>query len=271
MSDEYDILLGRIECFFKGGIGPTHSALSRVFEDLGIGDDYKYSPGVAGPSKQKRIRAAFRLAQRRPEIREGFIRKIIALLVLNGDLEERDAESRVKLAEALAMCGFELTEHNQIESIGPVDLSVTGRAALEEQLKRLNRSTDDPALLLGVAKELIESIYKFVLEEIGTGVQKNSSFRQLQHLAMDRLQILPQSVDVDRPGGKPLREIYQSAMTLAGAINELRNEQGTGHGRTLPTAVSPEDAIFVIKLASLLAEMLLEKLDRATGTASVSL
>jgi hypothetical protein len=46
---------------------------------------------------------------------------------------------------------------------GVIDLSTGGRAALDEQLKRLQRSTDDPGQLLGSAKDLLEAVTKFVL------------------------------------------------------------------------------------------------------------
>ena len=55
------------------------------------------------------------------------------------------------------------------------------------------------------------------------------------HLARERLGLLPQQVDTSQPGGPQIRKIVQSAWTLAEQVNELRGLQGTGHGRTLPS------------------------------------
>lgn len=49
------------------------------------------------------------------------------------------------------------------------------------------------------------------------------------------------------------------------AINELRNDHGTGHGRTLPTGVSVDAARFMIRQATMVAEMLLAAHDRQMG------
>ena len=62
--------------------------------------------------------------------------------------------------------------------------------------------------------------------------------------------------------------IYQSAKTTALTINELRNLQGTGHGRTLPTGISTETGQYVIREATHVAELLLSTHDRQMGRAT---
>ena len=43
-------------------------------------------------------------------------------------------------------------------------IAVEGRPAIEDQLKRLRRATEDPALMIGTSKEMLESTAKYVLE-----------------------------------------------------------------------------------------------------------
>ena len=264
-----DYLVGRINDFFQSGSGPTHSKLSQVFSEIGVDDGYHFSPDGDSPTKQTRILDAFRKLERKLEQSALLLSKLVNLLRLNGDLTLISNSKRNGLVEALNENGWTLSDSNSLETSVPVNLATAGRDSLQEQLNRLNRSTDDPALLLGTAKELIEAIYKFVLEEIGTGVPKNYKFQQLQYLALDRLQMLPDNVDATKPGGAQLRAIDQGARDLAQQINELRNLQGTGHGRTLPTGVTKEAAMFVIRQGGLLAEMLLVQLDISTGRAKV--
>lgn len=92
-------------------------------------------------------------------------------------------------------------------------------------------------------------------------------FEPLLHLATARLGLQPRFVDVSQPGGKQLRAIYQSAKTAASTINELRNLQGAGYGRTLPTGISKETGRYVIREATHVAE-LLSTHDRKMGPGS---
>jgi hypothetical protein len=72
--------------------------------------------------------------------------------------------------------------------------------ALDEQLTRLRRASDDPALLIGTAKEMLESVAKFVLEENGFPIDARMDFNGLWQLARERLGVLPQQVDQSIPG-----------------------------------------------------------------------
>ncbi|MGH2868428.1 MAG: abortive infection family protein [Solirubrobacteraceae bacterium] len=134
--------------------------------------------------------------------------------------------------------GWALSDDGVLTAIGVVDLATGGREALDEQVDRLRRAADDPGQLLGSAKDLLEAVAKFVLEEVGFPAPANVGFDHLWHLARDRLGILPAQVDLTLPGGKSIRAILQSSWTIAEQVNELRGLQGTGHGRTLPTGVA---------------------------------
>ncbi|MGB3679896.1 MAG: abortive infection family protein, partial [Candidatus Microthrix parvicella] len=124
---------------------------------------------------------------------------------------------------------------------------------------------DDPSLLLGTAKEMLESTGKYVTEQFSVPLRPNTTFDELWHHARERLDLLPQQVNVSAAGGKQVREILQSSWSIAQMTNQIRNDEGTGHGRTLPTAVTPEIAMMVVREACSVAEMVLSKLDRAIG------
>ena len=87
-----------------------------------------------------------------------------------------------------------------LQSVREVDLQTGGRAALDEQLTRLRRASDDPALLIGTAKEMLESVAKLVLEENGFPIDARMDFNGLWQLARERLGVLPQQVDQSIPG-----------------------------------------------------------------------
>nr|WP_290127174.1 abortive infection family protein [Cutibacterium avidum] len=213
-----------------------------------------------------------RTARRRPgDVAAKALDQLLTALRVDGAFNSSDAQTKERVAtlqRALLVQGAVLDDEGRLHHEQPLDLETGGRQALDEQLARLRRNVEDPGALLGGAKELLESICKFVLEEQMMLPTGKLDFEPLLHLAMERLGLQPQLVDASQPGGKQLRAIYQSAKTTASTINELRNLQGTGHGRTLPTGISKETGRYVIREATHVAELLLSTHDRQMGRGS---
>jgi hypothetical protein len=107
-----------------------------------------------------------------------------------------------------------------------------GRQALDKQVERLRRATEDPGQLLGSAKDLLEAVATFVLEELGIPLPVNASFDHLWYLARERLRVLPEQVDGSLPGANNIKAILQSSWKIAEQVNRLRGLQGTGHGHS---------------------------------------
>lgn len=253
--------------FFYGGAGPTHAAVSRVLTSNGYSDDYHYQTGGAGPNKEQRVLAGFGSARRRPLRARAFMDDILGLLRLDGLIGDAEGQSddEKRLRAALGRIGWYLSEQGELRAFAGVDVNTGGRKALDEQLDRLRRSTADPALLIGTAKDLLESVAKFVLEETGFPNTSKMDFGGLWHLARERLGIHPKQVDPDIAGFEAVRSIHQSTWNIAEQVNALRNLQGTGHGRTLPTGITEELAILVVREACSVAEYVLTLLDKTHG------
>lgn len=261
-----DDVIAAIAKFFHGGAGPSHSEISRVLTGTGYSDDYTYDPDVHGPNKEKRVLRGLALAKRQPARARELVDGLLSLLRVNGLIGEGAAGEDVdRLRRALGSAGWRLTQEGHVHPFGQVDLDTGGRAALDEQVDRLRRSTSDPALLIGTAKELLESVSKFVLEEMGFPVNEKMHYNQLWHLARERLGVLPQQVDPNVPGANAIRAIHQSTWNIADQINALRNLQGTGHGRTLPSGVSEDLAMLVVREAATVADYMLARLEHEKG------
>ncbi len=132
----------------------------------------------------------------------------------------------------------------------------------------MRRAADDPGQLLGSAKDLLEAVAKFVLQEMDFPAPANADFNPLWHLARDRLGLLPSQVDTTRVGATNIKAILQSSWTIADQVNKLRGLEGAGHGRTLPTGVTTEMALMVVREACNVADLTLLTLDRVTGRRS---
>jgi hypothetical protein len=266
VSSEVGAAFGK---FFYGGAGPSHSTLTGVFGAAGYLDADPYDPITSTPNKQQRVQTVFRAAERRPRNARRLVDELLSALRVERCFTPGDPQANPTAAAALRPAldhlGWDLTDNGRLQQQGEIDMATGGRAALDEQLARLRHNTDDPAVLLGGAKELLESIAKFVLEENGMLPDRHVDFPEVLSLAFERLGLLPATVDMSMPGARQVRAIYQSARTIANSVNELRNIQGTGHGRTLPTGVTREAARFVIREASHVAEMMLATQDRQMG------
>lgn len=260
-------IAGALGAFFNGGDGPTHDALTGVFMRCGYASDDAFDPVERTPSKEKRIQAVVMAAVKRPQRARELIDGLLTALRLKNafhpDAMAYDAE-RVRIAKAaFRRSGWDLSDDGVLTRLGAIDLSTGGREALDEQLARLHAAAEDPGQMLGTAKDLLEAVAKFVLEELGC--PQDGDFAQLWYLARDRLGIHPKQVVQDGPAAAQIRTIVQSSWTIAEQVNALRNLQGTGHGRTLPTGVTAEMALLVVREACSIAEFTLATLDRALG------
>lgn len=260
-----------VASFFEGGKGATHSEISNILIPLGLNDNYRFNPNSVGAqNKKQRVLSAFRKASQRG-ISQALLEQFLSLFRHEGSLVGSDGlltADGVKLREALAIDNWRLADDGRLHPGSSIDLETGGRVALDETLERLRGSVGDPALAIGTAKDLLEAVAKFVLEELGmlgADMKKNIKFEQVWHIARERLDVLPKNIDKGLPGYKQIRQIHQSSWDIARNVNELRNLQGTGHGRTLPTGVSEELALLVVREACSVAEYMLRLLDKKQG------
>ena len=263
-----DDVAAAVAAFFHGGDGPKHSAISRVLTSAGYGDGYEYTPDGSGPNKEERVLRAFAYALRAPGNGRRLVDGLLSALRherLIGVAQSERSDDEERLRQALARSGWYLDDDGVLHAFAGIDVDSGGREALDEQLTRLRASTADPALLIGTAKDLLEAVAKFVLEETGMEVPSSIAFDQLWHIARERLGVLPDRVDPSLPGYKAIQAIHQSSWTIARNVNDLRNLQGTGHGRTLPTGVSEDLGLLVVREACSVAEYMLRLLDREHG------
>lgn len=204
---------------------------------------------------------------RRPDRARDLTEGFLTQLRLHGcfQTESTYLSQVATLRSALRRSGYSISEDGTLLTIGAIDLQTGNRSALDEQIDRLRRSTDDPAQLIGSAKDLLEAVARFVLEELSFPVSQNADFGQLWYLARERLGVRPEDVVASQVGSEQVRKILGASWTIAEQVNSLRNLMGTGHGRTLPTALSAEAALLVVREACSLAQFVLDTLDRQLG------
>ncbi len=255
--------------FFTGGSGPTHAELDEVFDRNGLArfDPKRVEPGV---TKEVRVRTVLTEAiTASPETGMRLVEMLLARMRVRGCFDPDSSEYPSGGSEvitgsqrAFRRLGWELDDEGHLAPAVLTGLDHhLQRRAIEAAIERIRRSPNDAALLIGTAKELLESTSKYVLEEIGQPARRNADFPELLYMVRDRLDLLPQRVDQGSPAGGTVREVYDGLWKVAKAVNELRNVEGTGHGRTALPTVSPETARVVVQAAGLLSALLLDTLD----------
>jgi hypothetical protein len=261
VSDDIAAVVAR---FYRAGNGSTHTKISAAVKRAGYADVDPFDPVVRTPNKEERVLHVLMAAVRSPSNGRKLVDGLLRDLRADGFFDDGSIASDLleRADNAFGAQGWKLSPTGVLTQTGPIDLSTGQRPALDEQLYRLQQASDDPALALGSAKDLLEAVAKFVLAELDWPLSETATFSERWHFARERLGILPQQVAAGTSGGNSVKAILQSAWNIAEQVNALRNDQGTGHGRILPTGVTAEVAWLVVREACSVAEFVLATLDR---------
>lgn len=130
---------------------------------------------------------------------------------------------------------------------------------LLEQLDRIAGAIDrDPPAAIGAAKELTESVLKFVLDDYGVHYEPAASLTDLYKLASVRLRLSRESVPENVKGSRASHKVLQNLTVAVQSLAELRNEIGSGHGRTRPSLALARHARLAANSARAVVEFILE-------------
>ncbi|MFI6883827.1 abortive infection family protein [Streptosporangium canum] len=142
--------------------------------------------------------------------------------------------------------------------------NLTDATAIHEGLDRIRRAEqhEDAALVIGGAKELIESTAKLVLRELGETIDPRADIQDLIRRAQQGLHLSPAKKASGPDGTEAVKKILGSASAIAVGVAELRNRgYGTGHGPAGPrSGLSSRHAHLAANAAVTWCELILETL-----------
>jgi Abortive infection C-terminus len=133
--------------------------------------------------------------------------------------------------------------------------------ALRAYIRRAKQGSFDAALVTGTGKDLLEAVSSHILQQRYGSYSLTSNFPTLLGQAFVALG-LATSMDPVATGEPASKRVERAMYDLACAINQLRNQQGTGHGRPWPTSVSDSEACMAIESMGVIAERLLKSSSR---------
>ncbi len=131
---------------------------------------------------------------------------------------------------------------------------------LASQIQRMKDAIDtDPALAIGTAKELIETVCKTILEERDKTISGTPDIPTLTKTLLKELKLVPEGIHDGAKGADLIRGILRSLGTIGNDLAQLRGLYGTGHGKTANTqALKPRHAKLAVGAAATLVTFLVE-------------
>lgn len=96
----------------------------------------------------------------------------------------------------------------------------------------VSMQSTNPTNAIGMAKELIESCCKTILEDLGIAWSKTDDVPQLTNKTMDALNLLPANVQETDPGADAVKAVLGNLRAIPSKLAEIRNPFGSGHGKS---------------------------------------
>ena len=242
----------------------SHDQLGRIVAEVGL---VAADPGT-GQGKVKRMRAVmqFAMANNRPAGARLAYRVLQAIRAAGGFREDDpsyigiDAFRRVR--DAYRASNFELDNDGELRPRLLEHVPETDRHdALRTYVRRVQQGATDAALVTGTGKDLLEATARHVLQQQGQNYAGHDFPGTLFH-AFGAVGISTPSGTVIDAVNKGLSQdaserLGQVLYLLGCAVNRLRNDQGTGHGRPFLATVTDREARLAVESMALISEMLL--------------
>lgn len=96
----------------------------------------------------------------------------------------------------------------------------------------VSMQSTNPTNAIGMAKELIESCCKTILEDLGIAWSKTDDVPQLTSKTMDALNLLPANVQETDQGADAIKAVLGNLRAIPSKLAEIRNPFGSGHGKS---------------------------------------
>lgn len=247
---------------------PTHSEIEFYVGRAGLAHADPARQGIT-IGKAKRVRTILTHALSEDESAGSkLIEALIAKVRSCGGFRETSPnhvgkEAIENLAATFDVEGFALSADG---TIGPKVLGALKGAELTAALKayaaRAQRGAEDAALVAGTGKDLIEATAAHVLESInGHYPATGANFQMVLGMAFMALNMAVPELPA-QSGERPIRELERSMFKSACAVNRLRNKEGTGHGRPIPTPLLAHEAKASIEVVGTVSAYMLAMLER---------
>ncbi|MDT0670815.1 abortive infection family protein [Staphylococcus chromogenes] len=225
--------------------------------------DPKLNGQNANVGKAKRVNAALNWAlEYDQEAGETFVSSLLSLIRGHGGFRGdspnfvghdsiRNLQSSLK-AEGIVLSSDGMVTPIVLDNLSDLELE----KALMSYIRRAKKGASDAALLTGTSKDLLEAVAAHVISRIKVEYRQ-SNFPTLLGFAF---YLLGLSTPEIKGENKVTARFEISMYELGCSVNNLRNKQGTGHGRPFLPTITDTEAKAAIESMGLVSEFLLNKL-----------
>lgn len=244
---------------------PSHSQIEDQFRRSGLifADPNQGNNKPVG--KAKRVREVLHWAiENNFEAGEKLVSYLISLAKGLGGFREESSNFVGKdvisnLIDAFKTEGYIFSSDGVLNKAILDDLyGIEATEALKSYAIRAKRGVEDAALLTGTSKDLMEAVAKHILS-VKRGVDsKQNSFPVLMGQAFTELGLVTNATK-QQPNEPAQYRVDRAIYELACSINSLRNKQGTGHGRPVPSTLTEAEGRLSIEAMGIISEYLLSK------------
>lgn len=240
---------------------PSHWDLEQRFRQAGLlTADPHNDPAHPKVGKRKRVHAVLSWALDHAEPKgENLVGLLLGLIRSVGGFRQASdnyvGEEAIRNAqEVFRSEGFTLGDDGEL--LQELLDNLTGELltdALNRYVRRARRGANDAALVTGTGKDLMEATAAHVVDVRAGTYTGREHFPELLMKAYTCLGLCIDSGSASSPQDRVDAGLFQTAL----AVNNLRNKEGTGHGRPFLATVTPSQARIAIGAMGLVAERLL--------------
>jgi hypothetical protein len=136
---------------------------------------------------------------------------------------------------------------------------LTDPEVLEEHLVRIRDSLgSDPAAAISSSKNLVESLFRIILDRSGVAYGQREDIPQLYRHVADLLELKADSVPESAEGSESAQQILRTLVTTIQSLAELRNELGIGHGQSTRSLALTRHARLALNATVTISEFVLD-------------
>lgn len=217
----------------------------------------------------------FNLAHGDDDVVLAFLAEILHPLVRS---DESEVAALLKgFNEALARDGYELYAsdwisghavygwrrldafHGSAPELRLSERPLTDPAVLQEHLTRIRAGlVADPAAAISSCKNLLESLFKIILDRSGVSYGGNDDVPRLYRKVAELLALNAEAVPESARASQTSQQILRTLVTTVSSLAELRNELGIGHGQSSRSAALARHARLALNATVTIAEFVLD-------------
>lgn len=136
---------------------------------------------------------------------------------------------------------------------------LTDPTVLDEHLNRIRDGlTADPAAAISSSKNLIESLFRIILDRAQIDYAAKDDIPQLYRKVAELLELKAEAVPGSAKGSETSQQILRTLVTTVQSLAELRNELGIAHGQSTRSAALARHARLALNATVTIAEFVLD-------------